>query len=70
MYFRNYGLPKTSLDQCLKCPVSEDPLKSNMVNALKLCSNLKDTCFTIFIDHCEGNCLTKSLCYKYEKSKN
>ena len=43
MYFRNYGLPKTWLDQRLKCPVSEDPTKSNMVNAPKPCSNLKDT---------------------------
>ena len=43
MYFRNYGLPKTWLDQCLKCPVSEEPLKSNMVNAPKHCSNLKDS---------------------------
>ena len=42
MYFRNYGLPKTWLDQCLKSPVSEDPTKSNMVNAAKHCSNLKD----------------------------
>ena len=43
MYFRNYGLPKTWLDQCLKSPVSENPTKSNMVNAPKHCSNLKDT---------------------------
>ena len=43
MYFRNYGLPKTWLEQCLKSPVSEDPTKSNMVNAPKNCSNLKDT---------------------------
>ena len=43
MYFRNYGLPKTLLDQSLKSPVSEDPTKSNMVNAPKHCSNLKDT---------------------------
>ena len=43
MNFRNYGLPKTWLDQCLKSPVSEDPTKSNMVNAPKHCSNLKDT---------------------------
>ena len=43
MYFRNYGLPKTWLHQCLKSPVSEDPTKSNMVNAPKRCSNLKDT---------------------------
>ena len=43
MYFRNYGLPKTWLDQCLKSPVSEDPTKSNMVNVPNHCSNLKDT---------------------------
>ena len=43
MYYRNYGLPKTLLDQWLKSPVSEDPTKSNMVNAPKHCSNLKDT---------------------------
>ena len=43
MYFRNYGLPKTWLHQCLKSPVSEDPTKRNMVNAPKHCSNLKDT---------------------------
>ena len=41
--FHNYGLPKTWLDQCLKSPVSEDPTKSNMVNAPKHGSNLKDT---------------------------
>ena len=43
MYFRNYGLPKTWLDQCLKSPVSENPTKSNMVNAPKHCANLNDT---------------------------
>ena len=43
MYFRNYGLPKTWLDQSLKSPVSEDPTKSNMVNVPKHCSNLKET---------------------------
>ena len=62
MYFGNYGLPKTWLDQCLKSPLSEDPTKSNMVNAPKHCSNLKDTTFTIFINHLEDNCLTKILC--------
>ena len=62
MYFRNYGLPKTLLDQCLKSPVSEHPTKSNMVNAPKHSSNLGDTSFTIFINHWEVNCLTKSLC--------
>ena len=63
MYFRNYGLQKTWLDQCLKSPVSEDPTKSNMVNAPKRCSNLRDTSFTIFINHWEVTCLTKSLCW-------
>ena len=62
MYFQNYGLPKTWLDQSLKSPVSEHPLKSNMVNARKHCSNLKDTPFTIFISHWENNCLKKILC--------
>ena len=43
MYFRYYRLPKTWLDQCLKSPLSEDPKKSNMVNAPKHCPHLKDT---------------------------
>ena len=62
MYLRNYRLPKTWLDQCVKSPVSEDPSKSNMVNATKHCLNLKDTPFTIFINHCKSNSLTKRLC--------
>ena len=70
MYFRNYGLPKTLLDQCLKSPVSEDPTKSNMVNAPKHCSNLRETSFTIFINHREGTCLKKSLCWRYAKYQN
>ena len=63
MYFQNYGLPKTWLYQCLKGPVSEDPTKSNMVNAPKHCSNLRDTSITIFINHWEVTCVTKSLCW-------
>ena len=62
MYLGNYGLPKTWLNQCLKSPVSEYPSKSNMVNAPKHCSNLKDSPFTTFIDSWEVNCHTKSLC--------
>ena len=62
MYFRNYGLPKTWLDQCLKSPVSEDPRKSNMVNTLKTLFKFEEHLFTIFINHWEVNCLTKSLC--------
>ena len=51
MYFGNYGLPKTWLDQCLKSPFSEYPSKSNMANAPKHCSHLKDSSFTILINH-------------------
>ena len=61
MYFINYGLPKTWLDQCLKSLVSEYTSKSNMVNGTKHCSHLKDSTFTTFIDHWEVNCPTKSL---------
>ena len=45
MYFLNYGVPKIWLDQCLKSPVSEYPSKSNMLNAPKHFSNLKDSSF-------------------------
>ena len=61
MYFGNYGIPKTWLDQCLKSPVSEYPSKSNMVNAPKHCLHIKDSPFTRFIDHCEANIPTKDL---------
>ena len=60
MYIRNYGLPKTWLDQCVKSPVSEHPSKSNMLSAQKHCSNLKDSPFTIFINNLEGNALIKT----------
>ena len=32
MYFRNYGLQKTWLDDCLKGPLSENVWTINMVN--------------------------------------
>ena len=63
MYFLNYGLPETWLEQGLKSALSQDQSKSNMVNALKHCAKFRDTSFTIFIDHSKGNCVTKSLCY-------
>ena len=62
MYYGNYGLPKPSLDQCLKSPVSDYLSKSNMANAPKHCSHLKDNPFTTFNDHWEVSCPTKSLC--------
>ena len=61
MYFGNFGLAKTWLDQCLKSHFSEDPSKSKMVNASNCFSNLKISTFTIFTDHWEVNCSTKSL---------
>ena len=37
MYFGTYRLRKTWLDKCLKSPVSQDPLTSNIVNEPKHC---------------------------------
>ena len=37
MHVRTYGLEKTWLDKCLKSPVSEDALRSNVVNEQKHC---------------------------------
>ena len=50
MYFRNYGLRKPWLDKCLKSPVSEDPLKSDVVNGPKHRSTLNHNTFGMFID--------------------
>ena len=58
---RKLRTPKNIVSQCLKIPVSEYPSKSNMVNAPKHCSNLKDSPFTILIDNWEVNYPTKSL---------
>ena len=55
MYFRTYPLRKTCLDKPLKCPVSKEPLTSNMVNGSKHCSKLVGSTFTIFIDTCEDH---------------
>ena len=61
MYFGNYKLRKTWLDTSLKSPVSEDPLRNNMVNGPKNCWNQLDSTFIIFIDHFEDNLDRKSL---------
>ena len=37
MYFGNYRLRKTWLDNCLKSPVCEEPSKNNMINGFKQC---------------------------------
>ena len=57
--FRKLQTPK-NIDQCPKSHVSKYPSKSNMANAPKHCSDLKDGPFTTFIDHWEVNCPTKS----------
>ena len=59
MYFSTCGLRKTMLDKCVKKPVSEDPLPSNMVNGPKQSSNLNGGSFTISIGHCEGKSVSK-----------
>ena len=48
-------------DKCLKSRVSEDASTDNLGNASKLCCNLNDSTFSIFINHCEGNYIGKSL---------
>ena len=53
MYFWIYGARNTSLEKCLKSPLSEDSLKTDMVNGSKHCRNLNGSTFTIFIDPCE-----------------
>ena len=55
MYFPNDRLGKTWLGKCLKSPVSENSSTSNMANGHKHYSNLHDSTFIRFIDHCEGN---------------
>ena len=73
MNVRAFVLPKfrtlkTWLDKSLKSPVSEEPSTSNMVNAPKRCWNLHHSTFIIFLRHCQGNCVRKSLSYWHAKS--
>ena len=37
MYFPNYRLQKTLLDNCIKNAISEDPSRSSVVNGPKHC---------------------------------
>ena len=55
MHFQNYGLQKTWLDKCLRSPVSDNPLRENLVNGSNHCFDLNDKIFTRSIDHCERN---------------
>ena len=61
MYFQNSWIRKTSLDKCLKSRVSEDHWTDNITNGLEHCCNLNGSTFTIFINDCDGNCVSKSL---------
>ena len=64
-YFRERGNPqslrKMWLNKCIKSRLSEDPLTNKMGNGSKYCCNLNESTFTIFINHCERNCVRKSL---------
>ena len=53
MYFRYYELANRRLDKYLKSAVSQCTSTSNMVNALKQCSNYHCATFIILIDHGE-----------------
>ena len=46
---------KTWLDKCLKTPVSENPLKSNMLSVPKESSNMHHSSFITLIDLCQVN---------------
>ena len=70
MHFWTCGYQKTWLDKCLKILVSDDTLTRNMVIGPKVCWNLNDSTFTIFIDYCKCNPVWKSLSEKYAKFKN
>ena len=59
---------KTSIDNCLKSLVSEDPLTSNMVNVPTHFWNLHHNAFIIFINHCQENWVGISLSCWHAKS--
>ena len=59
--FQELRLLKASLDECLKSRLSDDPSTANVTNDLKHCCNLNGSTFNIFINHCEGNCVGKSV---------
>ena len=68
MYLWTYGRQKTWLHKRLKSPVSDDPLKGDMVNGPKQSWNMNDSTFTLFIHHYEGNSGWKTPSWWYAKS--
>ena len=61
MYFRNSTLWKTSLDNCLKSPVSEHPATVKMWKDPKHLWNLHDSTFIKFLRHSLQKWLEKCL---------
>ena len=59
--FWKYRLRKTWLDKCLKSSVSEEPSTDNMANGSRHCCEMNDSPFSIFINHCGGNHVGKSV---------
>ena len=59
--FLKLMLQKRSLDKCLKSRVSEETSTDNITNGLKNCCKLNDSTFTIFSNHCDRNCVGKTL---------
>ena len=67
LIFPKLRTPKTSSDKCLKCHISENPTRNNMVKFLKHCWNLHHSTFIIFIENCQVNWVGKTLCYWHAK---
>ena len=61
MYFRNYRLSKTRLDDSLKSAVSELPSTVNMLKGPKQLSNLHESTFIRFFDHSQEKWFRKYL---------
>ena len=55
MYFQNYGLRNTCLDNCPERPTSDDVSTSNIVNGPKYWCNINNRLFTKFIARYESN---------------
>ena len=61
MYFRNYRLSKTWLDQSLKSAVLENPPTVNMLKGPRHWRNLHDSTFIIFFHHSGAKWFGKDL---------
>ena len=59
--FAEIRFPKNMVSKYLKRRVSEDPYRDNKANGSKHCCNLNGRTSTIFINHCEGSFIEKSL---------